>query len=80
MRRDIIALHIVQMDVVAGGGGASLRTDFPTSVQHVFSDNPKAGMVYEGDFVGALAPIGGTPRRRELAVGYGVSQWRACPV
>jgi alpha-glucoside transport system substrate-binding protein len=40
--------------VVAGGSSAARKTDFPTSVQHVFSDNPKAGMVYEGDFVGAV--------------------------
>ncbi|MFK4221645.1 ABC transporter substrate-binding protein [Streptomyces sp. NPDC019890] len=40
--------------VVAGGAKAALKTDFPTSVQHVFGDKPKAGMVYEGDFVGGV--------------------------
>ncbi|MEE1931408.1 ABC transporter substrate-binding protein [Streptomyces sp. TRM 70351] len=37
--------------LVAGG---ALRTDFPGSVQKVFGPEPEAGMVYEGDFVGAL--------------------------
>jgi len=41
-------------NLVAGGGKGALRTDFPESVEHVFGDEPKAGMVYEGDFVGGL--------------------------
>ncbi|MBW1603374.1 carbohydrate ABC transporter substrate-binding protein [Streptomyces sp. JJ66] len=41
-------------ELVAGGADTALRTDFPTSVQHVFGPEPKAAMVYEGDFVGAL--------------------------
>ncbi|WP_431046007.1 ABC transporter substrate-binding protein [Streptomyces sp. P1-3] len=41
-------------DLVAGGGAGALRTDFPESVEHVFGPEPKAGMVYEGDFVGGL--------------------------
>ncbi|MGW0792733.1 ABC transporter substrate-binding protein [Streptomyces sp. NPDC002911] len=42
-------------DLVAGGASGALRTDFPTSVEKVFGTDPEAGMVYEGDFVGALA-------------------------
>ncbi|MFI6444331.1 ABC transporter substrate-binding protein [Kitasatospora sp. NPDC050543] len=40
--------------LVAGGGKGALQTDFPESVQQVFGDKPKAAMVYEGDFVGAV--------------------------
>lgn len=36
---------------IAGGTAGALQTDFPTSVQQVFSDPPKAATVYEGDFV-----------------------------
>jgi ABC-type Fe3+ transport system substrate-binding protein len=36
---------------IAGGTAGALQTDFPTSVQNVFSANPKAAMVLEGDFV-----------------------------
>ncbi|GGX08199.1 sugar ABC transporter substrate-binding protein [Streptomyces malachitofuscus] len=40
-------------DYVAGGASGALQTDFPTSVTQTFTggDQPKAGMVYEGDFV-----------------------------
>jgi alpha-glucoside transport system substrate-binding protein len=41
--------------LVAGGSDAALRTDFPASVEQVFGPEPKAGMVYEGDFVGGIA-------------------------
>jgi alpha-glucoside transport system substrate-binding protein len=41
-------------NLVAGGGAGALRTDFPTSVEQVFGNEPKAGMVYEGDFVGGI--------------------------
>ncbi|WP_340559262.1 ABC transporter substrate-binding protein [Streptomyces sp. GSL17-111] len=41
-------------DLLADGAAGALRTDFPTSVQKVFGPEPEAGMVYEGDFVGAL--------------------------
>ncbi|MFC5217531.1 ABC transporter substrate-binding protein [Streptomyces coerulescens] len=39
-------------DYVAGGADGALQTDFPTSVTQVFTggDQPKAAMVYEGDF------------------------------
>jgi ABC-type glycerol-3-phosphate transport system substrate-binding protein len=36
---------------IAGGKSGALETDFPTSVEHVFTDKPKAAMVIEGDFV-----------------------------
>ncbi|QKV93472.1 carbohydrate ABC transporter substrate-binding protein [Streptomyces sp. NA02950] len=41
-------------NLVAGGSAEALRTDFPESVENVFGGEPKAGMVYEGDFVGGL--------------------------
>ncbi|MCI0386080.1 ABC transporter substrate-binding protein [Streptomyces sp. CNQ085] len=41
-------------ELVEGGGAGALRTDFPESVEKVFGDDPKAGMVYEGDFVAGL--------------------------
>ncbi|MFF6792051.1 ABC transporter substrate-binding protein [Streptomyces filamentosus] len=41
--------------LVAGGAAEALRTDFPGSVEKVFGPEPKAGMVYEGDFVGGVA-------------------------
>ncbi|WP_210593575.1 ABC transporter substrate-binding protein [Streptomyces sp. GESEQ-35] len=39
-------------DYVAGGAKGALQTDFPASVTQTFTggDQPKAGMVYEGDF------------------------------
>ncbi|CAM5683051.1 ABC transporter substrate-binding protein [Streptomyces hirsutus] len=40
-------------DYLAGGPGGALQTEFPASVTQTFTggDQPKAGMVYEGDFV-----------------------------
>jgi alpha-glucoside transport system substrate-binding protein len=40
---------------IAGGTATALQTDFPTSVSNVFSANPKAAMVIEGDFVPGVA-------------------------
>jgi multiple sugar transport system substrate-binding protein/alpha-glucoside transport system substrate-binding protein len=37
--------------LVAGGAKGALQTEFPASVAQTFADPPKAGMVYEGDFV-----------------------------
>lgn len=37
--------------LIAGGAGGALQTDFPRSVTQVFSDPPDAAMVFEGDFV-----------------------------
>ncbi|MXM63063.1 extracellular solute-binding protein [Streptomyces sp. HUCO-GS316] len=39
--------------LIAGGAKGALGTPYPGSVADVFGDKPKAGMVYEGDFVGA---------------------------
>lgn len=39
---------------IAGGTAGALQTDFPTSVQQVFADPPKAASVYEGDFVAGV--------------------------
>jgi spermidine/putrescine-binding protein len=36
---------------IAGGKSGALETDFPTSVENVFTEKPKAAMVMEGDFV-----------------------------
>ncbi|MFI8192126.1 ABC transporter substrate-binding protein [Streptomyces sp. NPDC085946] len=40
-------------DFVAGGANGALQTEFPASVTQTFTggDQPKAGMVFEGDFV-----------------------------
>ena len=38
---------------IAGGTNEALQDDFPTSVGNVLSDNPKAAIVIEGDFVPA---------------------------
>ena len=39
--------------MTAGGPNGALQTEFPASVTQTFTggDQPKAGMVYEGDFV-----------------------------
>jgi spermidine/putrescine-binding protein len=41
-------------NLIAGGSSGSLQTDFTASVTNVFGDNPKAAMVYEGDFVSGV--------------------------
>jgi alpha-glucoside transport system substrate-binding protein len=38
-------------DNIVGGRTGALQTDFETSVSNVFSQNPKAAMTLEGDFV-----------------------------
>ncbi|MBD0328535.1 MAG: carbohydrate ABC transporter substrate-binding protein [Thermoleophilia bacterium] len=38
-------------DNIAGGTQGALQTDFPTSVSNVFTDDPRAAQVIEGDFV-----------------------------
>ena len=40
-------------DNIAGGTSGALETDFPTSVQQAFKEDPEAAMVIEGDFVGS---------------------------
>ncbi|MFE1521032.1 ABC transporter substrate-binding protein [[Kitasatospora] papulosa] len=42
-------------ELLAGGQKEALNTDFPGSVEKVFGPKPDAGMVYEGDFVAAVA-------------------------
>ncbi|MGA5704062.1 ABC transporter substrate-binding protein [Peterkaempfera bronchialis] len=37
--------------LIAGGAKGALQTEFPASVDQTFAEPPKAGMVYEGDFV-----------------------------
>ncbi|WP_199434125.1 ABC transporter substrate-binding protein [Qaidamihabitans albus] len=46
--------ELLAKDRLAGGTGGTLQTDFPTSVNNVFGDDPSAAMVYEGDFVGGV--------------------------
>ncbi|MFJ9968770.1 ABC transporter substrate-binding protein [Streptomyces avermitilis] len=41
--------------LIASGQKEALNTDFPGSVEKVFGPKPKAGMVYEGDFVAGVA-------------------------
>ena len=41
--------------LIYGGTTGALQTDFPTSVNNVFANPPKAGMVIEGDFVPGVA-------------------------
>ena len=62
------------MAKVVGDGGqhrrrndGALQTDFPTSVGNVFTENPKAAMVIEGDFV-----PGASRRRSSRRTGYNV--------
>jgi ABC-type glycerol-3-phosphate transport system substrate-binding protein len=42
---------------IYGGTGGALQTDFPTSVNNVFQNPPKAAMVMEGDFVPGVATV-----------------------
>jgi len=44
---------MVKSDWLPGGTGDTLQTEFPQSVQNMFSKPPKAAMEIEGDFVGA---------------------------
>jgi alpha-glucoside transport system substrate-binding protein len=45
-------------DNIAGGKQGALQTDFPTSVSNVFSQEPKAAQVIEGDFVPGVVEHG----------------------
>jgi ABC-type glycerol-3-phosphate transport system substrate-binding protein len=42
---------------MAGGTSGAVQTDFPTSVNNVFQNPPKASMVMEGDFVPGTATV-----------------------
>jgi ABC-type glycerol-3-phosphate transport system substrate-binding protein len=44
-----------------GGTSGALQTDFPTSVNNVFQNPPKAAMVIEADFVPGTATVKATP-------------------
>ena len=44
---------LVKSDWLPGGTSDTLQTEFPESVQNMFSNPPKAAMEIEGDFVGA---------------------------
>ena len=50
--------------------GNPLQTDFPTSVSNVLSDNPKAAMVIEGDFVPGVVKT-----KLEAGTGYNVFEF-----
>jgi alpha-glucoside transport system substrate-binding protein len=45
---------------MAGGTSGAVQTDFPTSVNNVFQNPPKAAMVIEGDFVPGVATVKST--------------------
>jgi alpha-glucoside transport system substrate-binding protein len=42
---------------LAGGTSGAVQTDFPTSVNNVFQNPPKAAIVLEGDFVPGVATV-----------------------
>ena len=46
---------------IYGGTSGALQTDFPTSVNNVFQEPPKAAMVIEADFVPGTATVKATP-------------------
>jgi len=50
---ETMAQIVGDADNIAGGTAGALETDFPTSVQQAFKENPDAAMVIEGDFVGS---------------------------
>jgi alpha-glucoside transport system substrate-binding protein len=56
-------------DNIAGGTAGALQTDFPTSVNNVFSESPKAAQIAEGDFVPGVA---GEGNPLEPETGYNV--------
>jgi alpha-glucoside transport system substrate-binding protein len=45
-------------DNIAGGTQGALQTDFPTSISNVFTQEPKAAQVLEGDFVPGVVEHG----------------------
>jgi spermidine/putrescine-binding protein len=47
---------------INGGTSGALQTDFPTSVNNVFRNPPKAAMVIEGDFVPGVATVKAKPQ------------------
>jgi ABC-type glycerol-3-phosphate transport system substrate-binding protein len=60
------ALHTMALVIgvsgnMAGGTSGAVQTDFPTSVNNVFQNPPKAAMVLEGDFVPGVATVKAKP-------------------
>jgi hypothetical protein len=51
---------------MAGGTSGAVQTDFPTSVNNVWQNPPKAAMVMEGDFVPGVATV-----KAKAGTGYG---------
>jgi alpha-glucoside transport system substrate-binding protein len=49
--------QILKGSLVAGGTSGAVQTDFPTSVNNVWQNPPKAAMVIEGDFVPGVATV-----------------------
>ena len=49
--------QVLQGSLVAGGTSGAVQTDFPTSVNNVWQNPPKAAMVIEGDFVPGVATV-----------------------
>jgi len=45
---------VFQDNLIAGGRQSALQTDMPNSVTQVYTDPPKAAIVYEGDFVAGV--------------------------
>jgi alpha-glucoside transport system substrate-binding protein len=46
--------QVVQADYLAGGTSRTLQTEFPQSVQNLYSSPPKAGLEIEADFVAGV--------------------------
>jgi len=53
--------QVFQSANMAGGTSGAVQTDFPTSVNNVFQNPPKAAMVIEGDFVPGVATVKAKP-------------------
>lgn len=53
--------QVLQSDNMYGGTSGAVQTDFPTSVNNVFQNPPKASMVIEADFVPGTATVKAKP-------------------
>ncbi|MFD4637067.1 ABC transporter substrate-binding protein [Lentzea sp. NPDC058436] len=51
---EVLAVLFADQKLIDGGASTALQTDFAKSVTNVFSDPPKAAMVFEGDFVAGV--------------------------
>ena len=63
---------------MAGGTSGAVQTDFPTSVNNVFQNPPKAAMVIEGDFVPGVATVKAKPGTDYGEFAVPVDQRLAC--